>query len=200
VSEAAVQKARAIRMVAMDVDGVLTDGRATCIGPARGPGRLLAWLLGRRVYEALAFNVQDGSGIKYLERAGIGTAIISGRRLEAVNARARELGIREVFQDAKVKAEAWESLLARTGLSDRDVAYVGDDLPDIPLLRRAGLAVAVANAVPEVRQHADLVTTRSGGQGAVRELAEFILKAQGKWVDILSRYVDNDELEKKGIR
>jgi 3-deoxy-D-manno-octulosonate 8-phosphate phosphatase (KDO 8-P phosphatase) len=173
VSGDAVEKARKVRMVIMDVDGVLTDGRA---------------FYGAGGSEALLFNVHDGTGVKYLQRSGIRTAIISGRDVEAVRARAQTLGVEEVVQGAKVKLDAYEAVRARAGLHDEDIAYIGDDLPDLPAMRRAGLAVAVPNAAPEVLEEADFVTGKRGGEGAVRELAEFLLKAQGKWEQILGRY------------
>jgi len=160
-------------MVVMDVDGVLTDGRAFCAGGG---------------FEGVFFNVHDGTGITYLHRSGIRTAVITGREVDAVRERARTLGIAEVLTGAKVKLQAYEGIRERAQLPDDEIAYVGDDLPDIPVMRRVGLAVAVPNAAPEVLAIADLVTLRPGGNGAVRELAEFILKAQGKWDQILDRY------------
>ena len=160
-------------MVIMDCDGVLTDGRAIYVSGG---------------VEALAFNIKDGTGIKYLQRAGIRTAILTGRDVEAVRARAQALGIEDVVQGAKVKLDGYEQMRARAALADEEIAYVGDDLPDIPVMRRVGLAVAVADAAPEVIAEAHLVTERRGGDGAVREVAEFILKAQGKWAEILQRY------------
>ena len=197
--DALLQKARRVRMVIMDCDGVLTDGKAIHAShrPTRPTGYLRASRLSRLVsrylgqgYEALAFNVQDGSGIKYLQRSGILTAILSGREVLAVHDRADVLGIEDVVTGAKVKLEGYEDICRRNELEDVEVAYVGDDLPDIPVMRRVGLAVAVANAVPDVIAHADMVTQRSGGDGAVRELAEFILKAQGKWDAIMARYLE----------
>ncbi|MHC4481846.1 MAG: KdsC family phosphatase [Planctomycetota bacterium] len=167
------QMARRIRMVVMDVDGVLTDGRA---------------FYGPDGFQGLSFNVQDGTGVKYLHRCGVRTALISGRQVEAVRARAETLGIEDVVRGAKEKLEAYVALRERAGLEDEQIAYVGDDLPDLPVMRRVGLAVAVANAAPEVAEEADLVTERPGGSGAVRELAEFILKAQDNWEQILDRY------------
>jgi len=168
------EKARRVRLVILDVDGVMTDGRT---------------LYGPQGFEGLFFSVQDGTGIKYLHRSGIRTALVTGRDLEAVRARAEVLGIEDVTQGAKVKLPAYEAAVARAGVTDEETAYAGDDLPDIPVLRRAGLAVAVANAAAEVKEAADLVLERPGGDGAVRELAEFILKAQGKWEEILRRYL-----------
>lgn len=169
----AAERARNVRMVIMDVDGVLTDGRAFCAGGG---------------VEGLFFSVHDGTGITYLHRSGIRTALITGREVEAVRERARTLGISEVVQGAKVKLEAYEAVRERSGLRDAEIAYVGDDLPDIPVMRSVGLAVAVPNAAPEVLELAHLVTQRPGGDGAVRELAEFILKVQGKWGKIMERY------------
>ncbi len=174
MAEDARRRAARVRMVVMDVDGVLTDGRAFYAGSH---------------VEGLLFNVQDGTGIKYLHRAGIRTALLSGRDLACVRRRAEVLDIPEVIQGAKVKLDAYKELTARVDLADEEVAYIGDDLPDLPVLRRVGLAVAVPNARPEVRQAAHLVTERAGGEGAVRELAQFILKAQDKWDGILARYL-----------
>ena len=168
-----IEKARAVRLVVMDVDGVLTDGKAFYGGDGS---------------KGLCFDVHDGAGIRWLQRGGIATAIISGRELEAVRARAEDLGIQEILLGAWMKLPAYEEVLQRTGVQDREVCCVGDDLMDLPLMRRAGLSVAVANARPEVRQAADMVTDASGGNGAVREIVEFILKAQGKWDAVTERY------------
>jgi 3-deoxy-D-manno-octulosonate 8-phosphate phosphatase (KDO 8-P phosphatase) len=162
-----------IRAVILDVDGVLTDGSI---------------YVGDDGAELKRFHSWDGAGIKYLLRSGVQVALLSGRRCEAVEHRARQLGITHVRQDAKDKLPAYEELLEELGLTDEVVCYVGDDLADIPVLRRAGLAVAVADARPEVRAIADEVTEAPGGHGAVRELAERLLKSQGKWEAILSRY------------
>ena len=169
------EKLNAVKLVALDVDGVLTDGKA---------------FYGSDGFEGLSFNVQDGSGIKYLQRCGVEVALITGRTVEAVAARAEVLGIEHVYQGAKVKREAWDALKSDTGLEDEAICYVGDDLPDIPVLRRAGVAVAVANARPEVREVAEIITAAPGGEGAVRELAEMILKARGEWQEVLGRYLD----------
>lgn len=178
MTDTAAQRATRISVLIMDVDGVLTDGTVLYAGSD---------------VEGVFFNVHDGTGIKYLHRSGIRTAIISGRDVEAVSVRARSLGIEHVVLGAKVKLEAYEGLLPRLGVQDADVAYIGDDLPDIPVMRRVGLAVTVPNAVPEVLDQAHLVTRTPGGSGAVRELAEFLLKAQGKWDAILSRYLPQDQ-------
>lgn len=162
-------------MFIMDVDGVLTDGRIH-FGP---------W-----PSSAISFDSQDGSGVKYLQRSGIQPVIITGRDSEGVARRAAMLGVEEVAQGAMVKIEAYEDIRRRAGLEDAEIACMGDDLPDIPVMRRAGLAIAVPNAVPEVLELADMVTSKPGGRGAVREAAEFVIKAQGKWEAILARYSD----------
>jgi len=162
-----------IRLVVFDVDGVLTDGKIA---------------LDAHGVETKAFNVQDGTGIKYLLRSGIKVAFITGRQSGAVALRARELGVEDVYQGAKVKLEAYEKLVEKYGLHDDEICYVGDDLPDLPVMRRVGLAVAVANARLEIKNEAAYVTQAQGGGGAAREVAEKILKGQGKWDAILSRY------------
>jgi len=165
--------AEAVRAVICDVDGVLTDGGIILCDDGT---------------EAKRFHVWDGTGIKYLLRSGIEVAFLTGRESPVVVRRARELGVRHVRQGAKDKLPAYEELLAAMGVGDAEVCYVGDDLPDIPVMQRAGFAVAVSNAREEVRAVADHVTAAPGGQGAVRELAEFVLKAQGKWAALVARY------------
>jgi 3-deoxy-D-manno-octulosonate 8-phosphate phosphatase (KDO 8-P phosphatase) len=153
---------RVIRLLVLDVDGVLTDGRLY-YGP-RG--------------EALkAFHVQDGHGIVQLLRAGIAVAVISGRRSPMVSTRCRELGVRHVFQGASDKLPVLERLLKRLGLTAAQCACVGDDLPDLPLFERVGLSFAVADAVPAVRRRADRTTRARGGRGAVREVCEQLLRS-----------------------
>ena len=162
-----------VEMVVLDVDGVLTDGT---FGVTDGGE------------EIKFFHTQDGSGIKYLQRAGIPVAILSGRSAKAVERRAKELGIRWVLQGHKYKLEGLERLAHESGLSADRMCYVGDDLPDIPVMRQVRLAVAVPNARPETRRIAHWTTRAHGGRGAVREVAERILKAQGKWGEIFARY------------
>jgi len=166
-------KLKRIRLLLLDVDGVLTDGRI---------------ILDDRDAETKFFYAQDGSGIKYLLRSGLKCAFISGRKSAAVSRRAEELGIEDCYQDAKDKMVAYEKILQKFGLKDEEAAYVADDLTDLPLLRRVGLSVAVADAAEEVKQASIYVTTRPGGRGAVREVTQLILKAQGKWQEILLRY------------
>ena len=169
-NNALAARAKKIRVLLMDVDGVLTDGHI--------------WLLSRRdgtASEIKGFSAYDGAGLKLARAAGLRTGIITGRESSAVTQRARECEIEFVYQHCATKLGALEEIMQTTGASANEVAYVGDDLPDLPVLQRVGLAAAVANAVPEVKRAAHFVTTRSGGEGAVREVIELIVKAQGKW-------------------
>ena len=172
VAPGVATRAKRIRVLLMDVDGVLTDGRI--------------WLLSRRdgtASEIKGFSAYDGAGLKLARAAGLRTGLITGRESSAVAQRARECEIEFVYQGRATKLGAYEEILRATGASDREVAYVGDDLPDLALLRRVGLAAAVANAAPEVKRAAHYVTSHSGGDGAVREVIELIVKAQGKWIE-----------------
>jgi 3-deoxy-D-manno-octulosonate 8-phosphate phosphatase (KDO 8-P phosphatase) len=169
------ERARKIRLLILDCDGVLTDGRIIML-----PGG----------DETKAFDVKDGHAMVMAQRAGLPIAIISGRKSSVVQARAKELGVAHLHELAWVKTEPYEKILAEEGLTDEEVCYVGDDVVDIPLLRRAGLAIAVADAVEEAKQYSHFVTKRAGGRGAVREVIELILKAQDKWDEALARYVE----------
>ena len=166
-------RAKKIRVLLMDVDGVLTDGRV--------------WLLSRRdgtASEIKGFSAYDGAGLKLIRAAGLRTGVITGRNSTAVAQRARECEIEFVYQGRATKTAAYEEILQLTGASESEVAYVGDDLPDLAVLKRVGLAVAVANAAPEVKRAAHYTTLRAGGDGAVREVIELIVKAQGKWEEL----------------
>jgi len=154
-----------IRLVAFDVDGVLTDGR---------------FYLADDGTETKAFNTQDGFGIRRLLDAGVAVAVISGRRSAAVDRRMAELGVRHVVQGCKDKVAAFDRIVTELGIDPSATAYVGDDVPDLPLLRHAGYAIAVANAVTEVQQACDLTTVASGGAGAVREVCDRILGAASR--------------------
>jgi 3-deoxy-D-manno-octulosonate 8-phosphate phosphatase (KDO 8-P phosphatase) len=162
-----------VRLMIFDVDGVLTDGRVIYMDNGT---------------EIKEFDARDGHGIKLLQRAGIEVALISGRACPAVEHRAAGLGIGRVYQGIKMKVEAYLQLLADTGFSERETGYMGDDLIDIPVMRRAGFAVAVPNAVPHVFPYAHYVTKASGGRGAAREVCEMILKAQNLWDSVTYRY------------
>lgn len=170
--------ARRIRLVGFDVDGVMTDGGIYV-------GRVTD-----HAVELKRFSIQDGLGLLLLRMAGVQVVLVSGRQSEATAIRARELQVDELIQDDGArKLPAFEGLLERRAVGWDECAFVGDDIPDIPLLRRVALPVAVANAVPEVRNVAQLVTRASGGQGAVREVAEGLLRARGEWDGCLERYL-----------
>jgi len=169
--------ARRIRLLGLDVDGVLTDN-GIFLGPVEG-----------RVVELKRFDIQDGLGQVMMRSAGLPVVWVSGRHSEATTARAHELRIEEVLQvPGPHKLEAFGALLERRGIAWEDTAFVGDDLADLRVLRRVGLPIAVANAVPEVKAVAAYVTTASGGHGAVREAVEALLRARGEWSGLLERY------------
>ncbi|MEM1025317.1 MAG: HAD-IIIA family hydrolase [Myxococcota bacterium] len=160
------QRARAVKALLLDVDGVLTDGRVFYLGDGQ---------------EARAFHVRDGLGVQLLGAAGITVGILSGKQSEVVRRRAEEMGIELMLLGVEDKVEAYENACKQLDCADEEVAYVGDDLPDLPLIRRSGLGLAVADAAAEVRAAAHIVLRANGGQGAVRETCERILKAQGNW-------------------
>jgi len=165
-----LRRARRIRLLLMDVDGVLTDGRI-----------YLQSLPDGTAAEIKVFSAYDGAGLKLARAGGLRTGIITGRDSPAMAQRARELELDFVCQNRPEKLPAYKEILRGCGLRDDQAAYIADDLPDLPVLGRVGLAVAVANAVPEVKRAAHYVTAARGGEGAVREVVELILKAQGKW-------------------
>ncbi len=158
------ERARLVRLAIFDVDGVMTDGTL---------------YIGAQGEAFKAFNILDGHGVKMLQAAGIATAIISGRSSEAVTRRAAELGIAHVVQGSADKVAAFEALRTRLGVDATACAFVGDDLPDLDVMRRCGLAVAVDNAVQAVKEAAHYVTRARGGGGAVREFCEMVLRARG---------------------
>jgi 3-deoxy-D-manno-octulosonate 8-phosphate phosphatase (KDO 8-P phosphatase) len=185
-SEELVPRLRKVELVVFDVDGVLTDGRI---------------VLDDRGEETKSFHVRDGTGIKYLMRAGLRVAILSGRSSRVVRARAAELGISEVILGALDKAAAYESLAARLGLADDRVAYLGDDLPDLPVLRRVGVAATPRDGAAELDEAVHVRLESTGGGGAAREFAEMVLKAQGKWAGIMERYLPGtEEAAPRGVR
>lgn len=165
------EKLAAVRLVLLDVDGVLTEGRVVYADSGE---------------EIKSFSVRDGYGIRLMLDAGIGVGIITGRRAPALHHRCRDLGIEMIYEGARRKAPLLAKIMAETGLAAEAIAFVGDDLPDLPVMIRVGCAVAVADAHPELRQRADMVTKARGGRGAVRELAEALLEAQGKWDGVLA--------------
>lgn len=176
--------ARRVQLVCFDVDGVLTDG-----------GIILGDAAGSRV-ELKRFDIQDGLGVVLLRQAGLRTAIITGRESQSVALRAEELHVDDVIQDRHArKVPALAALLDRLRITWDEVAFVGDDLPDLGVLRRVGLPVCVGNATAEVRQVAAAQLTRSGGAGAVREFVELLLRARGEWETQVEAYVASRERE-----
>jgi 3-deoxy-D-manno-octulosonate 8-phosphate phosphatase (KDO 8-P phosphatase) len=168
------RRASRIKLLLMDCDGVLTDGRL--------------WLM-ESGDEQKCFNTHDGLGLSLLHRAGLQSGVISGRTSGALTRRAADLGIEFVRQGDSHKLEAFSEILKQAGCDENEVAFVGDDLPDIAVMRRAELAVAVADAVPEVREASHYVTQAEGGRGAIREVVELILKSQGRWNDLAEGYL-----------
>ena len=170
--------AKSIRLVGLDVDGVLTDG-GIYLGAADG-----------RAVEMKRYEIQDGLGIYFLQKAGIRVAIVTGRVSDSVRLRAAELGIEDLAQDPNAqKLPAFLAMLDRHGIAPSEAAFLGDDFPDMAVLRLVGLPVAVGNAVPEVKAACTVQLTRTGGAGAVREFAEMLLKARGEWASVTERYV-----------
>ncbi len=170
-------RARDIRLVIFDVDGVLTDGSLYLSDDGK---------------EYKAFYSRDGHGMQLLQEGGVEIAIITGRTSKVVAHRMESLGIRHVYQGQLDKLPAFRHLLRALGLSPREAAFVGDDLMDLPVMRRVGLAVAVQDAHPLVRAHAHWQTPHPGGRGAARDVCELILKAQGRWEAMLERYLAGD--------
>jgi len=167
------ERCAGIELLIVDVDGVLTDG---------------AIIYGENGVEVKAFHVRDGSGLKIWQRAGKRAALITGRSSGVVAIRAAELGIAPVFQGAAEKLPAYRAILKETGVQPRQVCYLGDDVPDLPVLLHSGLAAAVADACTEVRAAAHYVTGAAGGRGAVREVIELILRCQGSWRPIVDQF------------
>lgn len=173
-SSECIEKAKLVKIIIFDVDGVMTDGRI---------------FVDDHGFEIKAFHVLDGNGIKILQKSDIEIAVISGRNAPGVAFRMESLGIKHIFQGHSDKTEIYQNLLKNLGLLDHEVAYMGDDLPDLALLKRVGLPITVPNAVKEVLERTPFVTKAKGGKGAVREVCELILKAQGKWENILNQYL-----------
>ena len=166
-------RARKIKILVMDVDGVLTGGEV---------------ILDRQGNELKMFHVRDGHGIKMIQRTGMKTAIITGRSSNVVTIRAEELGIVDVFQGSKDKLPTFRELLERHGLDEEEAAYIGDDIVDIPVMKRAGLSFTVADAEQYVKEVAHFVAGRNGGRGAVREIIDLLLKARGEWDTVTAKY------------
>ncbi len=173
INQDMAEKVKSVSFLILDVDGVLTDGR------------IIINDLGN---ETKQFHVRDGHGLKLLMRVGIEVIILTGRTSQVVEHRARELGIEEIHQGAKNKLDVLQEIMAKRGISGEHIAYIGDDIVDIPVFRKVGFAVAVADASEDAKEAADYITKNGGGKGAVREICELILKIQNKWDAVVSRY------------
>jgi 3-deoxy-D-manno-octulosonate 8-phosphate phosphatase (KDO 8-P phosphatase) len=170
------RRASPIRVLLMDVDGTMTDGSVTLLSQPDGTA-----------LEIKTFDAHDGQGLTLAHTAGLRTGCITGRESSALLRRANEMKMDFVYMKQALKMPAYEDILTKTGARDREVAFVGDDLPDIPLLRRAGLAIAVGNAVPEVKAVAHYTTKSLAGHGAIREAVELILRSKGIWEDMIDK-------------
>ncbi len=175
--ENVTELAAKIKLLLMDVDGVLTDGKLYNLPDATG-----------KIVETKGFDSQDGIALQWLAAKGIQTGAISGRISPATEERCRQCRFSYVYQGHVEKIPIFEQILAKAGVTPEQVAFIGDDLTDVVIMRRVGLAIATANARPEAKRCAHLVTERSGGNGAVREVVELILQAQGRWEEILEKY------------
>jgi len=169
-------KAKQILVLLMDVDGTLTDGSVT-----------LASTPDNHALEIKTFDAHDGQGLTLAVTAGLRTGVITGRGSAALRRRCKELDIEFVYEKQGHKIAAYEDVLRKTGVKESEVAFLGDDLPDLTIMRRVGLAVAVANATPEVRRAADYRTKAPGGKGAAREVVELILKSKGIWEEMIDK-------------
>lgn len=170
-------RAKKIKLFLMDVDGTLTDGGVCLISTPGVEG----------FSEMKVFGAKDGAGLKLAGIMGIRTGFITGRKSQAVQQRAKELSVDYVYLGQETKRAAFEDCLQKAGVSEEETAWLGDDLPDMPLAQRAGLAVAVADAVPELKAICHYVTNAKGGKGAAREVIELILKAQGRWEEAIPK-------------
>ncbi len=168
-----LNKAKKIKLLLLDVDGVLTDGRIIYDSAGR---------------DSKFFDVHDGLGVYVLHKSGIKTVLITAKSSKTISPRAKDMRVAEVFADIFPKTAVLEKILRKYSVTSDEVCFVGDDLVDLSLMRKVGLPVAVANGACEIKEAASFVTSRSGGRGAVREVAELILKSQGKWEDVLKFY------------
>lgn len=176
VSAALKKRAAQIKLLLMDVDGTMTDGSVTLLSQADGCA-----------LEIKTFDAHDGQGLTLAQTAGLRTGCITGRESAALLRRAHEMKMEFIYMKQPLKMPAYDEILQKAGVPDCAVAYIGDDLPDLPLLRRAGLAVAVGDAVPEVKKAAHYTTTAFAGHGAVREAVELILKSKGIWDEMIDK-------------
>ena len=171
-----IKRAKQIQVLLMDVDGTITNGAVTLLSQPDGSA-----------LEIKTFNAHDGQGLSLAYTAGLRTGVITGRESAALRRRARELNIEFVYEKQPHKVAAYEEILKKTEVAESAVAYLGDDLPDLPLMRRVGLAAAVGDATAEVKRAAHYVTKAKGGEGAAREMVELILKSKGIWEEMLDK-------------
>ncbi len=176
ITPALKKRAARIELILMDVDGTMTRGGVTLLSQADGTA-----------LEAKTFDAHDGQGLTLAQTAGLRTGCITGRESAALLRRAHEMKMEFIYMKQPLKMPAYEDILQKAGVSDSAVAYIGDDLPDLPLLRRVGLAVAVGDAVAEVKKAAHYTTRASGGNGAVREAIELVLKSKGIWKEVIDK-------------
>jgi 3-deoxy-D-manno-octulosonate 8-phosphate phosphatase (KDO 8-P phosphatase) len=176
VSAALRKRAAQIKVVLMDVDGTMTDGSVTLLSQEDGTA-----------LEIKTFDAHDGQGLTLAHTAGLRTGCITGRESAALLRRAHEMKMEFIYMKQPLKMAAYEEVLQKAGVSDSAVAFIGDDLPDIPLMRRAGLAIAVGDAVPEVKKVSHYTTKAPAGRGAVREAIELILKSKGIWEEMIDK-------------
>ena len=175
--ESLLARAAKIKLLLMDCDGVLTDGRVYFLPGPNG-----------EIFETKPFDSQDGIALQWALAVGIQTGIISGRKSAAVEERARSVKMRYLYQGQTQKLPLFEEILADSGFSPDEIGYVGDDVTDLPIMRRVGLAAAPSNSRPQALEAAHFVAPAPGGSGAVREVIELLLKAQGRWAEIMARY------------
>jgi 3-deoxy-D-manno-octulosonate 8-phosphate phosphatase (KDO 8-P phosphatase) len=176
LSASVAKRAKQIKVVLMDVDGTITTGAVTLLSQPDGSA-----------LEIKTFDAHDGQGLTLARTAGLRTGVITGRESPALRRRARELGIEFVYEKQSHKIAAYEEILKKSGANESEVAFLGDDLPDLTVMRRVGLAVAVGDATPEVKRAAHYVTRAIGGKGAARELVELILKSKGIWEEMIDK-------------
>jgi 3-deoxy-D-manno-octulosonate 8-phosphate phosphatase (KDO 8-P phosphatase) len=176
ISPAVRKRASRIKVLLMDVDGTMTDGSVTLLSQVDGTA-----------LEIKTFDAHDGQGLTLAHTSGLRTGCITGRESAALLRRAHEMKMEFIYMKQPVKTPAYEEILSKAGVSDNEVAFVGDDLPDIPLLRRTGLAVAVGEAVPEVKKVAHYTTKALAGHGAIREAVEVILRSKGIWEEMIDK-------------
>jgi 3-deoxy-D-manno-octulosonate 8-phosphate phosphatase (KDO 8-P phosphatase) len=176
ISPALKRRATRIELLLMDVDGTMTDGSVTLLSQTDGTA-----------LEIKTFDAHDGQGLTLAHTAGLRTGCITGRESAALMRRAQEMKMEFIYMKQPLKMPAYEEIVQKAGVSDSAVAYIGDDLPDIPLMRRAGLAIAVGDAVPEVKQVAHYTTKAPAGSGAVREAVELVLRSKGVWETMIDK-------------